>query len=205
MIPTAFLADILKPIATGMASYRGRLCVPQSLYSWLFFFDVGGEIYDPENDSWVEMPAGMGDGWPARQAGTKLSVIVNGELYALDPSSSLDGGDIKRYDHQEDVWKVVIQRVPIRDFTDSESPYLLAGFLGKLHVVTKDDENCVAILQADLQKQKQSSPSTSSAPPADYRPENPVSVVDEETNIWKIIASKDFGTAELVSCQVLAV
>nr|XP_029117023.1 F-box/kelch-repeat protein At1g22040 isoform X2 [Elaeis guineensis] len=186
MIPTAFLADILKPIATGMASYRGRLCVPQSLYSWPFFFDVGGEIYDPENDSWVEMPTGMGDGWPARQAGTKLSVVVNGELYALDPSSSLDSGDIKRYDHQEDVWKVVIQRVPIHDFTDSESPYLLAGFLGKLHVVTKDDENRVAILQADLQKHKQSSPSTSSAPPANFRPENPVSIVDRETDIWKI-------------------
>ncbi|XP_038973154.1 F-box/kelch-repeat protein At1g22040-like [Phoenix dactylifera] len=205
VIPTAFLADILKPIATGMASYRGRLCVPQSLYSWPFFFDVGGEIYDPENDSWVEMPAGMGDGWPARQAGTKLSVVVNGELYALDPSSSLDSGDIKRYDHQEDVWKVVIRRVPVHDFTDSESPYLLAGFLGKLHVITKDDENHVAILQADLQKHKQSSPSTSSAPPADFRPEDPVSVVDEVTDIWKIIASKNFGAAELVSGQVLGV
>lgn len=75
LLPTAFLTDLLKPIATGMTSYRGKLYVPQSLYFWPFFVDVGGEVYDPETNSWVEMPAGMGEGWPARQAGTKLSVI----------------------------------------------------------------------------------------------------------------------------------
>ena len=65
---------MLKPIATGMTAFRGKLCVPQSLYSWPFFVDVGGEAYDPATDSWLEMPNGMGDGWPARQAGTKLRV-----------------------------------------------------------------------------------------------------------------------------------
>ncbi|KAF9623128.1 hypothetical protein IFM89_037644 [Coptis chinensis] len=83
LLPTTFLADMFKPIATGMTTYRGRLCVPQSLYSWPFFVDVGGEVYDPESNTWLEMPSGMGDGWPARQASTKLSVVVEEELYAL--------------------------------------------------------------------------------------------------------------------------
>ncbi|KAF2317411.1 hypothetical protein GH714_021919 [Hevea brasiliensis] len=95
VLPTAFLADLLKPIATGMASYRGRLFVAQSLYCWPFFVDVGGEIYDPELNAWNEMPTGMGEGWPVKQAGTKLSVTVEDELYALEPSSSLDSARIK--------------------------------------------------------------------------------------------------------------
>ncbi|KAJ4951425.1 hypothetical protein NE237_028257 [Protea cynaroides] len=226
VLPTAFLADMLKPIATGMASYRGRLCVAQSLYSWPFFVDIGGEIYDPEMDSWVEMPIGMGEGWPARQAGTKLSVVVDGELYALDPSSSLDSGKIKMYDHQEDAWKVVVGKVPIRDFTDSESPYLLAGFLGKLHVITKDANHEIAVLQAGLHDQVSSSPSTSSSlertvgasstacdssMPSDVLPMTTVesayqqcdSMAQAETVDWKLIATRNFGSAELVSCQVL--
>ncbi|PKA52943.1 F-box/kelch-repeat protein [Apostasia shenzhenica] len=184
-LPTAFLAELLKPIATGMTSYRGQLCVPQSLYSWPFFVDVGGEIYDPMTDSWADMPAGMGDGWPARQAGTKLSVVVNGQLYALEPSSSLDSGKIKIYDPQEDAWKVCIGRVPVHDFTDSESPYLLAGIFGKLHVITKVTDNEIAVLQADLDMR------SSSSSEADI------------TEVWKTIASKNLGAAELVSCQVL--
>ncbi|XP_058096660.1 F-box/kelch-repeat protein At1g22040-like [Magnolia sinica] len=203
VLPTAFLADMLKPIATGMTSYRGRLCVPQSLYSWPFFVDVGGEIYDPETNSWVEMPTGMGEGWPARQAGTKLSIVVDGELYALDPSSSLDSGKIKIYDPQEDAWKVVVGRVPIRDFTDSESPYLLAGFLGKLHVITKDSNGGVAVLQADLQKHAGSFPSTSSSPPPKSSHETSDSLAEADIDVWKVIATKNFGSAELVSCQVL--
>ncbi|WOL08668.1 F-box/kelch-repeat protein [Canna indica] len=202
VLPTAFLTDMLKPIATGMASYRGRLCVPQSLYSWPFFFDIGGEIYDPETGSWVEMPPGMGDGWPAKQAGTKLGAVVNGDLYALDPSSYLDSGKIKIYDNQEDVWRVVIEKVPVNYLTDSESPYLLAGFLGNLHVITKDANDHIAILEADLQRHISSSASTSAAP-ADSMTDNPVSPVEEEPEFWKVIAAKDFGTAELVNCQVL--
>ncbi|CAN6478316.1 unnamed protein product [Victoria cruziana] len=226
VLPTAFLADMLKPIATGMASYRGSLCVPQSLYSWPFFVDVGGEIFDPETNAWTEMPNGMGEGWPARQAGTKLSVVVDGELYALDPSSSLDSGRIKIYDHQEDAWRVVLGRVPVIDFTDSESPYLLAGFLGKLHVITKDVSHGIAILQADMRKPCDSYPSTSaspsssswsasssssssssqSPPPLPYKPSNVAEIsIESEEDTWITVASKNFGSSELVSCQVLDV
>ncbi|XP_010269155.1 PREDICTED: F-box/kelch-repeat protein At1g22040-like [Nelumbo nucifera] len=197
VLPTAFLADMLKPIATGMTSYRGRLCVPQSLYSWPFFIDVGGEVYDPETNSWDEMPVGMGEGWPAKQAGTKLGVVVDEELYALDPSNSLDSGKIKLYDSQEDTWKVVIEKVPIRDYTDSESPYLLAGFLRKLHVITKDANHDITVLQADPHSHLSLSPIAVS--PC----ERQSSFAEAERDVWKVIATKSFGSAELVSCQVL--
>jgi hypothetical protein len=179
-LPTAFLADLLKPIATGLAMYRGKLYVPQSLYCWPFFVDVGGEVYDPDSGSWVEMPAGMGEGWPARQAGTKLSVVVDSELYALDPCSSLDSAKLKVYDHQEDSWKIIEGDVAIRDLADSESPYLLAGFLGKLHVITKDANHDIAVMQAERQ--------TGS---------------ELETNVWRVLARRTGGSAELVSCQIL--
>ncbi|PIA48012.1 hypothetical protein AQUCO_01400538v1 [Aquilegia coerulea] len=202
LLPTAFLADMLKPIATGMTSYRGRLCVPQSLYSWPFFVDVGGEVYDPETNAWVEMPSGMGDGWPARQAGTKLSVVVEEELYALDPSSSLDSCKIKIYNHQEDAWKVVVGKVPINDFTDSESPYLLAGFLGRLHIITRDADHEIVVLQVDPYDRIGAS-SSASASLVDPLQEHSDTAAEVETDIWKVIASRDFGSAELVSCQVL--
>ncbi|GLT74460.1 hypothetical protein SLA2020_462560 [Shorea laevis] len=201
--PNAFLADMLKPIATGMTSYMGRLFVPQSLYSWPFFVDVGGEIYNPETNSWDEMPSGMGENWPARQAGTKLSVVVDGELYAFDPSSSMDSGKIKVYDQKEDAWKVVIGKVPIYDFADSESPYLLAGFHGKLHLITKDANHDIAVLRADPHHNLDFSPSSSN-PLTDSTPhELSNSVAESESVIWKVVASRDFGLAELVSCQVL--
>uniref|UniRef100_A0A5B6YUQ0 F-box domain-containing protein n=1 Tax=Davidia involucrata TaxID=16924 RepID=A0A5B6YUQ0_DAVIN len=202
VLPAAFLADMLKPIATGMTSYRGTLCVPQSLYSWPFFVDVGGEIYDPETNSWVEMPIGMGEGWPARQAGTKLSIVVDGELYAFDPSSSLNSGKIKVYDHKEDAWKVVIEKVPICDFTESESPYLLAGFHGKLQVITKDANHDIAVLQADVRDNLGSFPSTSSSLLTSSMCEHS-DLVELERVVWKVIATRNFGSAELVSCQVL--
>lgn len=198
MLPTAFLADLLKPIATGMTSYRGRLLVPQSLYCWPFFVDVGGEVYDPEIDSWVEMPPGMGEGWPARQAGTKLSVTVEGELYSLDPSSSLDSAKIKVYDHQDDAWKVIAEEVPIRDFADSESPYLLASLLGKLHVITRDANNNISVMQADVQNNVNPFPMVSSS-----LAEDSVLKLESERNLWKVIATKNAGSAELVSCQAL--
>lgn len=201
VLPTAFLADMLKPIATGLTSYMGRLCVPQSLYSWPFFVDVGGEIYDPETNSWVEMPNGMGEGWPARQAGTKLSVVVDGELYAFDPSSSLNSGKIKVYDQREDAWKVVIGKVPIYDFADSESPYLLAGFHGKLHVITKDVNHRITVLRAD----SCSLPSSSTSFFAGPLNELSESTTESDAVVWKVVANRDFGSAELVSCQVLEI
>lgn len=185
VLQPGFLADLLKPIATGMTSYRGRLFVPQSLYCWPFFVDVGGEVYDPDVNSWLEMPVGMGLGWPARQAGTKLSVTVNNDLYALDPSSSLDTAKIKVYDDEGDTWKVVAGDVPIHDFTDSESPYLLASLLGKLHVITKDANHNITVLQSDMQNDLASS--------------------QLENNIWRVFASRSGRSVELVSCQPLKV
>ncbi|XP_061365328.1 F-box/kelch-repeat protein At1g22040 isoform X2 [Gastrolobium bilobum] len=203
VLPSAFLADMLKPIATGLTSYMGRLCVPQSLYSWPFFVDVGGEIYDPETNSWIEMPIGMGEGWPARQAGTKLSVVVDGELYAFDPSNSMDSGRIKVYDQGEDAWKVVIGKVPIYDSADSESPYLLAGFHGKLHVITKDASHNIAVLQADLRNNLDPSPSTSTSTPSQSSLHEFPESSESDAVVWKVVASRGFGQAELVSCQVI--
>lgn len=197
-LPTAFLAELLKPIATGMTSYRGKLYVPQSLYSWPFFVDVGGEIFDPEANSWAEMPVGMGEGWPARQAGTKLSAVVNGDLYALEPSTSSDRGKIKMYDPQEDTWKVAIGQVPVGDFAESECPYLLAGFLGKLHLIIKDVNNKINIMQTDFLK-----PVDLPAPATGSTCQNPDGSSEQATNVWKVVASKNFAAAELVSCQVL--
>ncbi|KAI4367199.1 hypothetical protein MLD38_022962 [Melastoma candidum] len=196
VLPTAFLADLLKPIATGMTSYRGRLFVPQSLYCWPFFVDVGGEVYDPEVNSWAEMPAGMGEGWPARQAGTKLSVTVEGELYSLDPSSSLDDAKIKVYDHQDDAWKVVADQVPIRDFADSEAPYLLASLLGMLHVITKDANGNILVMQADVHARVPSASPSSSSKGSSSR----MGIVND---LWRVLSTKNAGPAELVSCQTL--
>ncbi|KAL2317737.1 hypothetical protein Fmac_031613 [Flemingia macrophylla] len=205
VLPTAFLADMLKPIATGVTSYKGRLYVPQSLYSWPFFVDVGGEIYDPETNSWMEMPNGMGEGWPIKQAGSKLSVVVDGELYAFDPSSSVDSGKIKVYDQGKDAWKVVIGKVPVYDFTDSESPYQLAGFHGKLHFITKDANHDIAVLQADLCSNSDSSPSTSTplSPKSMHDGLLPKSATEADAVAWKVVASRAFGQAELINCQVI--
>lgn len=202
-LPNAFLADVLKPIATGMTSYMGRLCVAQSLYSWPFIVDAGGEIYDPETNSWGDMPSGMGEGWPSKQAGTKLSVVLDGQLYACDASGSLDRGKIKVYDQTDDAWKVVIGNVPINDFSNSESPFLLAGFHGRLHVITKDPNHDIAVLQAE--PQHKFSPLLSSSTYFSDSSLNrvPDSLTESETVNWKVIAARDFGSAELVSCLVL--
>ncbi|XP_062224471.1 F-box/kelch-repeat protein At1g22040-like [Phragmites australis] len=185
VLPTAFL-DVLKPIATGMAPYKGKLYVPQSLYSWPFFFEIGGEIYDPELNSWSTMPDGLGYGWPARQAGTKLGIVINDKLYTLQPSSSLDSGQIKRYDSEEDTWITIEPQVPVNDFTDAEAPYLLAGLHGRLHVITKSGNNNLEVMQAVVQNNTDNNAS-------------------EENVLWTTVSSKNFGAAELVSCQVLDV
>ncbi|XAR62197.1 hypothetical protein NMG60_11016861 [Bertholletia excelsa] len=203
VLPAALFTDMLKPIATGMTSYRGRLCVPQSLYSWPFFVDAGGEIYNPETNSWDEMPVGMGEGWPAKQACTKLSVVVDEELYALDPSSSLNSGKIKVYDEKEDSWKVVIEKVPIYDFSESESPYLLAGFHGKLHIITRDSNRNIVVLQADACNSMTLFPPSSSSSLASSIDEYSGSMAASEPDVWRNIVATDFGSAELVSCEVL--
>ncbi|XP_010541375.1 PREDICTED: F-box/kelch-repeat protein At1g22040-like [Tarenaya hassleriana] len=205
VLPNAFLAGLLKPVATGMSSYNGRLCVPQSLYSWPFYVDIGGEVYEPETNSWIEMPIGMGEGWPARQAGTKLSVVVDGELYGFDPPpSSMESGNIKVYDQKEDTWKVVIREVPVSDLPQSESPYILAGFHGKLHFITRDFNGKITVLRADL-RESSSSPSSGPYPFAGSRSFREKTDLPNTTDtvVWKVIAAKDFGAAELVSCQVI--
>nr|GEW28399.1 hypothetical protein [Tanacetum cinerariifolium] len=53
------------------------------------------EVYDPKTNVWVDMPTGVGEGCPAKQAGTKWSVIVDCVLFALDPSNSLGSAKIK--------------------------------------------------------------------------------------------------------------
>ncbi|TXG68719.1 hypothetical protein EZV62_003654 [Acer yangbiense] len=70
------------------------------LFSLLFSTTLRGKVYDPEVNTWVEMPVGMGGGWLVREAGTKLSVTVEGELYALDPSTAHDSAKSK------DTWKI---------------------------------------------------------------------------------------------------
>lgn len=203
-LPTAFLADLLKPIATGMTSYRGRLLVPQSLYCWPFFVDVGGEVYDPNINSWLEMPIGMGEGWPARQAGTKLSITVDDNLYALDPSNSLDNAKIKVYDYEGDTWRVTTGDVPIYDSIDSESPYLLAALLGKLHIITKDANHNITVMQADKQNDLAISQSVLSSPDNSSR-EHAESSAETDTEIWRVLATRSGRSVELVSCQSLKI
>ncbi|CAH8351750.1 unnamed protein product [Eruca vesicaria subsp. sativa] len=209
VLPNEFLADLLKPIVTGMTCYNGRLCVTQSLYSCPFFFDAGGKVYDPERSLWGEMPSGMGQGWPAKGAGTKLSVVVGGELYCFDPSSSslVESGKIKVYDQKEDVWRVVIGEVPVYDMTDSKSSFLLAGFHGKLHFITRDFDCNVTVLRADvneIQGSSSSSLSSSKAVLGSCSLKEKGNVDNKSDSVlWTAIASKDLGAAELVSCQVI--
>ncbi|KAM3206263.1 hypothetical protein ACQJBY_061751 [Aegilops geniculata] len=197
-LPTAFLADLLKPVATGIVSFGGKLYVPQSLYSWPFFVDVGGEVFDPVTDSWSDMPVGLSEGWPGRQAGTKLSAVVNGDLYALEPPTCSDGGKIKMYDPKEDTWKAVVGQVPVGDFAESKSPYLLAGLLGKLHLVIKDMNNMISILQTDALKPMDVTGST-------CQTQNPDVSWEQGVDVWRMVGSKKFAAAELVSCQALSI
>lgn len=196
-MPTALLADLLKPIATGIASYQGKLFVPQSLYCWPFFVDVGGEVYNPISNSWDEMPQGMGEGWPAKQAGTKMSATVKGELYGLDPCSSLETAQIKVYDHKHDTWEVIMRDVPMHNLGGSEIPYLLTGILGKLHIITKDTNHNIIIMLADTRN-----PSGSALCDSWVQSESPST---SESRIWNVLATRTLNSAQLVGCQVLDV
>ncbi|XP_074312755.1 F-box/kelch-repeat protein At1g22040 [Silene latifolia] len=188
VMPTAFLADFLKPMATGLTTYKGKLYVPQSLYCWPFFVDAGGEIYDPETNSWTEMPVGMGEGWPAKQAGTKLSAVVDDELYAIELSGSWESAKIKVYDHRVDSWKLVHGEVPVNyDQTNGESPYLLTGLSGKLHVIIKDANCNFVVLQGTANSDG-----------------NPVES-SQSGLFWKVITHRQADSAELISCQVLGI
>jgi hypothetical protein len=78
---------------------------------------------------------------------------------------------------------------------------LLTGFHGKIHVLTKDANHNIAVMQADVQDNL-GSPLSSTSVSAKSLHDHPDS---SETVFWKVIDSKDFGSAEFVSCQVLDV
>ncbi|KAL6297382.1 hypothetical protein ACE6H2_005524 [Prunus campanulata] len=97
---------------------------------------------------------------------------------------------------------VIMEDVPIRDFTESESPYLLAGFLGKLHVITKDANQNIAVLQVYVQNHVASISAASSSSLVDpiEHAERPT---ESELDLWKVIATRSAPATELVSCLVL--
>ncbi|KAJ0710657.1 putative F-box domain, kelch-type beta propeller, F-box-like domain superfamily [Helianthus annuus] len=190
---TAFLGGSQNPVTIGLASYRGKLYVPQSFLRLPFFADVGGEVYDPETNSWVDMPTVMGEDWPPRIWGTKPSVILDGDLYAMDPiyslEGALEGGKVYVYNHPDDSWIVVEGYVPLRN----HSPYILTGLLGKLHVVTIDDNDNMVVMRGDKRDD-----STASLDEGDSE-----SVTTSESYIWNVIASRNFRLGRLAGCQNL--
>ncbi|THG08589.1 hypothetical protein TEA_005431 [Camellia sinensis var. sinensis] len=79
----------------------------------------------------------------------------------------------------------------------SESPYLLAGFHGKLHVITKDANRNVVVLQADVCNNTESFSTSSSSFLASSSDEHLESMTESETVVWKVITTTNFGSAEL--------
>ncbi|KAI7741810.1 hypothetical protein M8C21_003243 [Ambrosia artemisiifolia] len=142
--PTAFLLGSHDQVKLGLASYRGKLYVPQ-LFCHLSLLTIGGEVYDPETNLWVDMPTGMAQGWPAC-LGTRLSVIVDGNLYAP------------------------------RRVTSS------VGLLGRLHIVTVDDNVNIVVMRADKRDDG-----------------------DSESYIWNAIASGNFGETDSLKVQKITI
>ncbi|KAJ8464207.1 hypothetical protein OPV22_026759 [Ensete ventricosum] len=214
-VPSMLFSKFTRPVAAGATTYKGRLCVPQNLYCYPFYVDVGGEMYDPKSDTWVDMPAGMGKGWPGKQAeaslsiGSNLSTVLNGELYALDPC----GAQIKVYDEEDDAWKAVMGRVPVHNWSNFGAPYMLVSLLGKLHVIAKEFNNDTRVLRADPKHSCSSSSSSSSSSSAAvavaaatfFSSQNGDKLAEAEPNLWEVIAAKNFGTAQFVACRVLSV
>ncbi|KAK7338743.1 hypothetical protein VNO77_19373 [Canavalia gladiata] len=110
----------------------------------------------------LRRPISVGEGWSARKTGTKLSVTINNDLYALGPYNSPDSAKIKVYNYEGDTWRAIARDIPIHDFFDSESPYLSAGLLGKVDVITKDTNHNIVVLQANMQNDLVSSQPLSS-------------------------------------------
>ncbi|KAJ0710744.1 putative F-box domain, kelch-type beta propeller, F-box-like domain superfamily [Helianthus annuus] len=181
--PTAFLEGSHDLVRIGLASYRGKLYVPQRFSSV-----GGGEVYDPETNLWMDMPTGMAEGWPPC-FGTNQSVIVDGDLYALYRGLSSEDAKVYLYNHHDASWKVVVGYVPLHD----KSRYMLMGLLGKLHVVTKDDNDNIIVMRADKRDD-----STASLDERDSE-----SVTTSESYIWNVIASRNFGFGILEGCQNL--
>lgn len=212
-VPSMLFSKFTRPVAAGATTYKGRLCVPQNLYYYPFYADISGEMYDPKTNTWVDMPAGMGKGWPGKQAetslsiGSNLSTVLNGELYALDPcDAAAEGAQIKVYDQEDDVWKAVMGRVPVHNWSNFGAPYMLVTLLGKLHVIAKEFNNETRVLRADPKHSCSSYPTSSSSSAATiFSSRNPDKSPETERNLWEVIAAKNFGTSQFVTCRVLAI
>ncbi|KAJ8572539.1 hypothetical protein K7X08_009050 [Anisodus acutangulus] len=139
--------------------------------------------------------------YPQAAFPSTFSSSLHSRRHALN--CTLDSARIKVYDHQDDTWKVIEGDIPIND--NSESPYLLAGFLGKLHVITKDANHNIMVMQADRQNHSVPSPSTSTNSLQKTLHEVPEPVLGSEANMWRVVALRSGGSAELVSCQILDV
>lgn len=92
--------------------------------------------------------------------------------------------------------------------TDSKSSYLLAEFHGKLHFITRDADCNVSVLRANVNEIPGSSSSSSLSSSKSVLgscslKEKGNGDIKSDSVIWKVIASKDLGAAELVSCLVM--
>ena len=81
-----------------------------------------------------------------------------------------------------------------------EFPYLLMGFRGNINVITKHVNGNVVVLCADMSATVVSSTSnfSSSTPPHTTHSNS-----NSNASGWKCIANQNFGSVELVTCQVL--
>ena len=137
-LPAAFLAGVLLPTATGLAVLPdNRLAVTQSLYHWPFFIDIGGEIFEPDTQSWEGMPQGMSEGWPVKQGGSKLSAVVGGRVHSLQPDGDAAGARVVAYTTSSDSWQqCALQALPL-ELHDAELTFLLATLNDTLTIVFK--------------------------------------------------------------------
>ncbi|KAJ7295404.1 hypothetical protein O6H91_Y191000 [Diphasiastrum complanatum] len=181
VLPATMRAKMPKPMATTVVSYNDQLCLFHSLHSR--YVNVRGQLYRPLSHTWSKIPRGMVLGWPAHQSTTQSSAVVNGEIVALDSTSSLDGVSLKLYDSQADEWKILcIKQLPISvlDVIHSEYPCLIAGFMSKLYLVLKQSNGDVVALRADFSN-----------------------FSDCDVRDWETTAIKKFGSAKPVACQVV--
>ncbi|MED6223398.1 hypothetical protein PIB30_073602 [Stylosanthes scabra] len=176
-------------VVGGVTRGRGGLSPLQS-----------AEVYDPHTGTWSQLP-----NMPFAKAQVLPTAFLADLLkpIATGMTSYMGSAKIKVYDYEGDSWKVAAGDVPIHDFTDAESPYLLAGLLGKIHVITKDANHNITVFQAELQSDLASGrPNLSSM---DYSSSEHAADSSAESRIWRVLASRSGRSAELVSCQSLKI
>ncbi|THU45895.1 hypothetical protein C4D60_Mb02t22780 [Musa balbisiana] len=127
-----------------------------------------------------------------------LTKVEDGKLawHALDPSSGR--------------W----QRLPLMPNTQRGSlglwPRILMDpstkFADMLHVIAKEFNNETRVLRADPKHSCSSYPTSSSSSAATiFSSRNPDKSPETERNLWEVIAAKNFGTSQFVTCRVLAI